>query len=88
MYKIPTADVAPRAGWISVDERLPEPNEECLVSARVGDRVVIDLGEIVRYWNGHTNEYGFMWMITNDWDEGEGCKITHWMPLPEPPKGE
>ena len=82
------ADVAPRSEWISVEERLPEPNEECLVSARVGDRVVIDLGEIVRYWNGHTNEYGFMWMITNDWDEGEGCKITHWMPLPEPPKGD
>lgn len=72
--------------WISVEERLPEPNEECLVSARVGDRVVIDLGEIVQYWNGRTNEYGFMWMITNDWDEGEGCEITHWMPLPEPPK--
>ena len=72
--------------WIRVEERLPEPNEECLVSARVGDRVVIDLGEIVQYWNGRTNEYGFMWMITNDWDEGEGCEITHWMPLPEPPK--
>ena len=83
---MPTADVAPRVEWISVEERLPEPNEECLVSARVGDRVVIDLGEIVRYWNGRTNEYGFMWMITNDWDEGEGCKITHWMPLPEPPQ--
>ena len=74
--------------WISVEERLPEPNEECLVSARVGDRVVIDLGEIVKCWNGLTNKYGFTWMITNDWDEGEGCEITHWMPLPEPPKGD
>ena len=77
-----------QSGWISVEERLPEPNEECLVSARVGDRVVIDLGEIVQCWDGRTNKYGFTWMITNDWDEGEGCEITHWMPLPEPPKGE
>ena len=83
---MPTADVAPRAEWISVEERLPEPNEECLVSARVGDRVVIDLGKIVKCWNGLTNKYGFTWMITNDWDEGEGCEITHWMPLPEPPQ--
>lgn len=81
-----TEDVAPRAEWISVEERLPEPNEECLVSARVGDRVVIDLGEIVRYYDGRTNKYGYTWMITNDWDEGEGCEITHWMPLPEPPQ--
>lgn len=83
---MPTADVVPRAEWISVEERLPEPNEECLVSARVGDRVVIDLGEIVRYYDGRTNKYGYTWMITNDWDEGEGCEITHWMPLPEPPQ--
>lgn len=70
--------------WISVEERLPEPNEECLVSERVGDRVVIDLGELVQYCDGRI----FGWMTTNDWNEGEGCKITHWMPLPEPPKGE
>lgn len=75
---------APKTEWISVDERLPEPNEECLVSARVGDRVVIDLGELIQYCDGRI----FGWMTTNDWDEGEGCKITHWMPLPEPPKGE
>ena len=78
------ADVAPRAEWISVEERLPEPNEECLVSARVGDRVVIDLGELVQYCDGRI----FGWMTTNDWNEGEGCKITHWMPLPSAPKKE
>ena len=83
MVEAPTADVAPRAEWISVEERLPEPNEECLVSERVGDRVVIDLGELVQYCDGRI----FGWMTTNDWDEGEGCKITHWMPLPDPPKG-
>lgn len=27
----------------------------------------------------------YEWGTTNDWDEGEVCEITHWMPLPEPP---
>ena len=27
----PTADVAPRAEWISVEERLPESNDRCIV---------------------------------------------------------
>ena len=72
--------------WISVDERLPEPSENCLVAAKVGDRVVIDLGSLVPGFDYTTNECCCEWMITNDWDEGEGCEITHWMPLPEPPK--
>ena len=72
--------------WISVDERLPDPNEDCLVAAKVGDRTVVDLGERVESFNIRTGEHYCEWMIANDWDEGEGCEITHWMPIPEPPK--
>lgn len=72
--------------WISVDERLPEEYEKCLVVAKVGDRTVIDLAEIVRCYHLLTSSESCEWLITNDWDEGEGCEITHWMPLPEPPK--
>jgi hypothetical protein len=71
--------------WISVDERLPEPNKECLVAAKVGERMVVDLGERVRCFDCRTMEHSYALSITNDWDEGEGCEITHWMPLPEPP---
>jgi hypothetical protein len=29
------------------------------------------------------------WNTYNDWDEGQQyIHVTHWMPLPEPPKGE
>ena len=72
--------------WNSVDERLPEPNEKCLIAAKWGDRVVIDLGELVPSFDIITKEESYDWLITYDWDEGEGFEITHWMPLPEPPK--
>jgi hypothetical protein len=26
------------------------------------------------------------WDTWNDWDEGQECHITHWLPLPEAPK--
>lgn len=72
--------------WVSVAERLPEPNEKCLIAAKWGDRVVIDLGELVPSFDIITKEESYDWLITYDWDEGEGFEITHWMPLPEPPK--
>jgi hypothetical protein len=68
---------APRAeGWISVEERLPETTGYCLVFAG-------NCGEMKKaFWN------------TREWENGEtfasleagGYTITHWMPLPEPPK--
>ena len=72
--------------WIRVDERLPEPSVECLVTAKVGNRMVVDLGERVLCFDYRTKEHNYEWSMTNDWDEGEGCEITHWMPLPEAPK--
>ena len=75
-----------RAEWISVAKRLPKANEECLVVAKVGNRTVIDMAERVRCIDIYTKETIYVWEIMHDWDEGEGCEITHWMPLPEPPK--
>lgn len=59
--------------WVSVEERLPVANERVIV-ARGGDKVEqgIFLGV-----NGWWKVYG-----TNT------KKVTHWMPLPEPPKTE
>ena len=72
--------------WISVEERLPEPNVNCLVAAKVGNRMVVDLGSREWCFDYRTMEHSYVWSIMNDWDEGEGCEITHWMPLPEAPK--
>lgn len=64
-----TADVAPRAEWISVDERLPDENGRFLTVDEKGDMMVC-------YWEEH---FGWFAMVCNK------NAITHWMPLPEPP---
>lgn len=64
----------PSVGWIPVEERLPEPKEAALIY------VFYDFIDI-----GWFREDG-------DWDSELGCydhkNITHWMPLPKPPKGD
>lgn len=64
--------------WINVKDKLPEENADVLIY-RGG--FIGDLMNVYTY-KGHNeweDEYGY-WSITED----EG--ITHWMPLPAPPK--
>lgn len=78
--------------WIPVTERLPEVGDTYLVVVKykydwekefnidtdVAMFVFDDDGYIDNCWNTYI-----------DWDEGQQyIHITHWMPLPEPPKGE
>jgi hypothetical protein len=60
--------------WISVKDRLPE-NEKCvLVYSQDG-------GVAEGKYNARFNEWvQFRWNVT------ELKNVTHWMPLPEPPK--
>ena len=61
--------------WISVDDRLPGNGKEgVLIVLRWG---LVDIGwcEDCRWRSEFVNEY----------EDGE---VTHWMPLPAPPKGE
>ncbi len=58
--------------WIPVTERLPERYHAVIVWTRYRE-----LGEAI-YDGKHFR-----------WDCDEDCAdVTHWMPLPEPPKGE
>ena len=72
-------------GWISVKDRLPPekhygltPNADficsdtCLVTADING-----IGRIVEQ----------DWTVDGTWRRYAGC-VTHWMPLPEPPKEE
>ena len=68
--------------WIPVTERLPEA-EEYIYSV---DVLFLDANGTVRV--------GYVNLVTGDWKTQEARwkigkeKVTHWMPLPEPPKRE
>ena len=63
--------------WISVDDRLPDEKVNC----------------IVHYKHAYCNNDGY-WAIGMCFYDGEkfridlAYKVTHWMPIPQPPKGE
>lgn len=63
--------------WISVKERLPEPNKEVLL---------YDKNSIRHYvigWLRRDKGYNEgMWRLSNGWVEDKD--ITHWMPIDEP----
>lgn len=60
--------------WISVEERLPEDYEDVVIIMR----------------NGASSWYRVAYREYGGWSFGGGRRVTdevtHWMPLPEPPK--
>ena len=67
--------------WVSVDDRLPEPKHE--FDARNWYLVALSNGvvkELAYEFHNHS-VFGYGWRET-------AYPVTHWMPLPEPPKGE
>lgn len=70
--------------WISVKDRLPDQSGEVLVIVSGNPQKNITLNcayELAEY-----DPYGG-W-IMEMWPEWEDAVVTHWMPLPLPPKGE
>lgn len=65
--------------WISVKDRLPRYNRYVLTfTPTMAMPIVVD--QYCGYWGDDDDEWYEGW-----WSKR---KITHWMPLPEPPKGE
>lgn len=66
--------------WISVDDRLPEEKGEYLVAYHPC------------YWDDVKEDVTYTGIDTfrgkRTWAKNKFQRITHWMPLPEPPKGE
>ena len=79
-----SADVAPRADWISVEERWPETDGYYLVwnkeqrkieirfFHRLPPHYPVETYPEIRAYFGNCSDHK---------------SITHWMPMPEPPKG-
>ena len=67
--------------WISVEDRLPEPKHE--FDARNWYLVALSSGvvkELAYEFHNHS-VFGYGWRET-------AYPVTHWMPLPQPPKGD
>ena len=70
--------------WISAKERLPEDEDKCVLAVASGHMkncVFVDALMIAHYYPDEG------WVIEG-WEEWENPTVTHWMPLPEPPKEE
>ena len=63
--------------WISVDDELPEDDSDVLAYLRIGEESRICPANYAKgMW--------FDWIFNTPVTES----ITHWMPIPQPPKGE
>lgn len=66
--------------WVSVEDRLPEDGEKVLVFGKCRCSKVKPYTNTAYYYDASNKPY---------WDMGcykQDEVITHWMPLPEPPK--
>lgn len=63
--------------WISVEERFPEP----------GERVIIVIGGIVQHTMAFIDDGRWEW-ADFDSDSAPMEAVSHWMPLPDPPKAK
>ena len=73
------------AEWIDVNERLPERDGEtvlCYVknSSTDGETCVVGRIQQRKHWFLQTCNIGIATFPNHYW------KVTHWMPLPEPPR--
>ena len=62
--------------WISVEDRFPEENTEVLIYCKTNSGKEVFFVDKIRYFRGLP-----IWQVWSG-------KVTHWMPLPEAPKGE
>ena len=78
--------------WIPVSERLPEVVDSYIVAIKSKSAWEKDYAYYVDVATYNPYEKAYIddcWNTYVDWDEGQQyLHITHWMPLPEPPKGE
>lgn len=77
-------------GWIPVTERLPEVVDTYLVvvKCKYDWEKEYEIATDVATYNPYEKAYiDDCWNTYIDWDEGQQyIHVTHWMPLPEPPK--
>ena len=96
--RVPAADVSPVQKWISVKDRLPEPEQKVLLCTREietygkhNEKKKIYRNIYMGYLDGHewitVYCYGCEYIFRmNVKFPNETIEVTHWMPLQEPTK--
>jgi hypothetical protein len=64
-------------GWIPVTERLPKNGERVLAHLNSGSTYIADFDNSGVFPDWHKPNSNRLY-----------CYVTHWMPMPQPPKGE
>lgn len=67
--------------WISVEDRLPKLEQEVLAITHGWNEYYFGLRKHVEPGTSKESD----WLL-RDWKSLREPKVTHWMPLPEPPK--
>ena len=79
------ADNNPKLHWISVKEKLP-CDENNMVIESIKGLALRTKKVVVLLENGHIG-IAFMYIIQqHKWNWNTNDTITHWLPIPEPPK--
>ena len=77
-------------GWVSVNDKIPEhAGDRCLVCAEYGDGKKTVFTAFIGYGEAEWYTYDVIHMEKEreaDNRVHHNYRITHWMPLPEPPK--
>lgn len=73
--QIPTIEAELDNGWISVKDKMPRLGQRVMASCRAGIMTFLRYDGEVWFEMSSRNEYLLSF-------------VTHWQPLPEPPKGE
>ena len=89
----PDCPLRPAQEWISVEERLPEPGK-FLVIHRFYGHSSIETGSYTNSFHeldeynfpGNANKRGGWYGYDSEAGYYEDTHVTHWRPLPEPPK--
>ena len=84
VYKVPTADVA-EVKWIPVTERLPKVRRDYLCIC-VFDESKRQYYDVLMFHPEQNAENGYVTGPHFSNEGMDGLRVTHWMPLPEPPK--
>lgn len=74
----------PTLEWFNAEERLPRERQMCLLYTPVDGYVCVGFYDWADSWNGKKK-----WKLITAMRSTQTLtkKVTHWMPLPETPKG-